>query len=81
MTALVGKYISDIEKKATASGDNSTVAFNLGFTPVGPTMIDVYLNGLAQTYNTDYTVSGSTVTFATAPANGQEIFISYRFKE
>ena len=35
----------------------------------------MFLNGLSQKPTTDYTISGTTLTFTTAPANGQQIVI------
>jgi len=81
MSLIAGKFIGDIEKKEVSSGDGSTTVFNLTKTPVSDTMVDVYLNGLIQTRNVDYTISAAAITFTTAPANAQEVYISYRFKD
>ena len=56
------------------TGDGSTVAFTVtdGIT-VNNTM--VFLNGVFQRPTTDYTVSGTTLTFSTAPVAAEVIII------
>lgn len=41
---------------------------------------DVFKNGVFLHYPTDYTVSGSTVTFAVALVSGDKIHIRYLFR-
>ena len=53
----------------TFTGNGSTTAYALGITPVDLNAIEVYLNGLYQNVST-LTLSGNTVTFATAPPSG-----------
>ena len=58
----------------TATGDGSTV----GFTVTSGVTVDdvlVFENGVCQQPTTDYTVSGTTLTFGTAPASGVKIVI------
>ena len=59
----------------TANG--STTAFTLSFTPTANASVLTYLNGVAQTQTTDYSLSGTTLTFVTAPQPGQEILVYY----
>ena len=56
------------------TGDGSTVAFTVtdGIT-VNNTM--VFLNGVFQRPTTDYTVSGTTLTFGSAPVAAEVIII------
>ncbi len=54
------------------SGDGSTTGFTLSTTPVSENATQVYINGVYQFKNT-YAVSGTTLTFDTAPANGSSI--------
>jgi len=58
----------------TGTGDGSTVAFTV---TNGATVDDVLVteNGVLQAPTTDYTISGTTLTFTTAPANGVNIVI------
>ena len=58
----------------TATGDGSTT----GFTVTTGTTVDsvfVFLNGVCQVPTTDYTISSTTLTFTTAPVNGDAIQI------
>jgi len=58
----------------TATGDASTTGFTV---TSGVTVDDVLVteNGVLQQPTTDYTVSGTTLTFGTAPASGVKIVI------
>ena len=58
----------------TATGNGSTVGFTV---TNGVTVDDVLVteNGVLQQPTTDYTVSGTTLTFGTAPASGVKIVI------
>lgn len=58
----------------TATGDGSTTGFTV---TSGATVDDVIVteNGVLQAPTTDYTISGTTLTFGTAPASGVNIVI------
>src|SRR5210317_1687777 len=58
----------------TGTGDGSTTAFTV---TSGVTVDDVLVteNGVLQAPTTDYTISGTTLTFGTAPASGVAIVI------
>src|SRR5210317_2315834 len=58
----------------TATGDDSTTGFTV---TSGATVDDVLVteNGVLQAPTTDYTISGTTLTFGTAPASGVAIVI------
>ena len=60
----------------TATGDGSTVAFSINS---GRTVEDVVItvNGFNLTPTTDYTISGTTLTFVLAPVASAEISIRY----
>jgi hypothetical protein len=60
----------------TATGDNTTTAFTISS---GRSVNDVliFVNGFMLTPTTDYTISGTTLTFVTAPATSAEI--TYRY--
>ena len=60
----------------TATGDNTTTAFTINS---GRTVNDtlVYVNGFLLTPTSDYTISGTTLTFVTAPATSAEIVVRY----
>ena len=65
-----------ISNASTFTGDNTTTAFTI---TTGHTVhsILVVLNGLVLRPTTDYTVSGTTLTFTTAPGTGDEIDVRY----
>jgi len=60
----------------TATGDGSTVAFTINS---GRAVADVLaiVNGVVLVPTTDYTISGTTLTFTTAPVSGAEIQFRY----
>jgi len=58
----------------TATGDGSTVGFTVT-SGVTAAQCLVSINGVIQTPTTDYTVSGTTLTFGTAPAASDVIQI------
>ena len=60
----------------TATGNGSTTAFTISS---GRSVEDVlvFVNGFQLTPTTDYTISGTTLTFVTAPANNAEITFRY----
>src|SRR6056300_1208798 len=59
----------------SATGDGSTQAFTLTNINNDVDSVMVFLNGVLQRPTTDYTVSGTTLTFGTAPANADAITI------
>jgi hypothetical protein len=54
------------------TGNASTVDYTLSTSPASENAIDVYINGLYQQKDT-FSLSGSTLTFSTAPPNGSTI--------
>ena len=54
------------------SGNGSTTAFTLSAAPAFPAALDVYIGGVHQELTTDYTVSGTTLTFVSAPPSGTD---------
>ena len=60
----------------SATGDGSTVAFTINS---GRAVADVLVivNGVTFVPTTDYTISGTTLTFSTAPVSGAEIQFRY----
>lgn len=56
------------------TGDGSDTTFTLSTTPALPTKtMLVFVNGVFQKYTTNYSVSGTTLTFTSAPANNAVI--------
>ena len=58
----------------TATGDGSTVGFTITQNQTVDKVI-VTINGIVQTPTTDYTISGTTLTFGTAPEASDAIVI------
>jgi hypothetical protein len=58
----------------TATGDGSTVGFTVTQNQTVNKVI-VTVNGVVQTPTTDYTISGTTLTFDTAPEASDAIVI------
>jgi len=56
-----------------AAGDGSTVAFTLSEEPANVSAIMVFVDGILQKATTNYTLSGTTLTFTTAPEAAAEI--------
>lgn len=69
------KFWVDETPAGTINGSNTV--FTLAATPLENDSVDVYLDGLKQIPGTDYSVSGITITFVTAPAIGQTIRADY----
>ena len=75
--AYLGKGLKSISTanitvdKMTGNGSTTTMGISLGNQISGSVNdINVYISGVQQRPGTDYTLSGSTITFTTAPANG-----------
>jgi hypothetical protein len=58
-------------------GNNSQQDFTFDFTPKSSAKIHIYDEGVKQTLTTDYTVSGSTVTFVGTPSSGARLNALY----
>ena len=62
------------DKSNTGDGSDTTFTVSAGTTVDN---ILVFVNGICLVPTDDYTISGTTLTFATAPANGAEIVFRY----
>ena len=52
----------------TFTGDNSTTGFTLSRVPQNPSStVIAFVNGVFQKYTTNFSISGSTITFTSAP--------------
>lgn len=60
----------------TINGSNK--AFTLTYTPDEAASVVVFLDGIVQRLTTDYTFSGTTITFVSAPAVGQDLYCVYQ---
>ena len=72
-----GNYskIDDISSGFDGSDATHAIASNsIAITPVRPEALIISINGVIQEPVTDYTVSGTNITFTTAPASGDSFF-------
>jgi len=69
---LVG-ILKESRKADTMTGDGSDTTLTLTDTPGSSNNVLVFLDGIRQTPVTDYTVSGTTLTFTTAPETGVNV--------
>jgi hypothetical protein len=67
-----------VRETPSGSVNGSNTAFVLANTPISG-MEQVYLNGILQEpgAGNDYTISGATITYLTAPATGDRLRVSY----
>ncbi len=79
--AVVEEYISGADD--TFAGDGTDTTFTLGesYLSDGADRLAVFVDRNRQTATTDYTVSGTTLTFTRAPHNNAEIFVRHIKKE
>ena len=70
----VSQHLS--HSKDTAAGDGSDVTFTIAANRTVEDIL-VFVNGVCLVPTDDYTISGTTLTFATAPGNGAEIQFRY----
>ena len=65
--------------KDSFSGDGSTTAFTMSKSVLLVTDIEVFVDNVQQEPTTAYTVSGTTLTFSSAPANGtNNVYVIHR---
>ena len=72
--AYIGKNLVGVLKEtktiATMTGDGSDTTLSLNDTPGSVYNVLIFLDGIRQTPETDYTLADKTVTFTTAPETG-----------
>ena len=72
---MAGKIvIGNITETATGDGSTTTVTINSGR---NVNDLLVFVNGICLEPTNDYTVSGTTLTFVTAPVSAASIMIRY----
>lgn len=57
--------------------NGTNITFTLASTPSATQPVQVFKNGLLQSANIDYTLSGKTISFGSAPATGDLIRVCY----
>lgn len=66
----------ELFKRKTFTGDGSTTDFELDFTP-RTNSERVWLQGILQDKDTEYSLSDKTISFNTAPKTGRKIEVWY----
>jgi len=74
--AMEGKFVDDETPTGTVNGVNTV--FILANMPNPPSSVKVFVNGARMRITEDYTLSGKTITFVTAPPSGSIILVDYR---
>ena len=77
--AVEEQYISG--KTQTFAGDGSDTTFTLSDTGREADQLAVFVDRVRMTATTDYTISGTTLTFVRAPHNAAEIYVQVINKE
>ena len=73
MPYLGVQTLKDAEiKRGSATGNGSTTAYAIGWTPPSEQSLFITINGVTQ-QDAAYTISGATLTFAAAPASADAI--------
>ena len=74
--AMESKFIDDETPSGTVNG--ITTAFTITNAPNPSGSLKVYVNGMRIRITEDYTFSGKTITFLTAPPTGSILLVDYR---
>ena len=72
-----GGTVNAYAETPTGLVNSSNTSYTLANTPADTDGVLVLLDGVTQYNGIDYTVSGTTITFTTAPATGSSIFAYY----
>lgn len=72
-----GSSASFVNNELVAVGDGVTTIFTLDNTPIANT-VEISVGGSRQTPSSNFTVSGTTLTFISPPPDGQDILADYQ---
>ena len=78
---VVEEYISGTDDTFTGDGSDTTFTLGESYPSDGADRLAVFVDRNRQTATTDYSVSGTTLTFTRAPHNNAEIFVRHIKKE
>jgi len=78
VTAASGSA-ADINKDVFTTGNASTTAFALSYTPAEANNIIVYVDNIMQEPTQNFTLSGSTMTLTSAPHSGARVIVMHGF--
>ena len=65
--------------KDSFTGDGTTTAYVLSYTPPDANSILVFVGNIAQNPGDAFTLVGATITFSNPPPNGQTIVVFHKF--
>ena len=79
MALLEGKWLADIFEQEIPTGtvDGVNDDFTLSSVPARSKSVIVFINGILQAQGAHYSISGSTITFSSAPELGQIPYVFY----
>lgn len=79
MALLDAKWIGAIFEQETPTGniDGVNDEFTLSSSPHSDKSVQVFVNGLLRRQATDYTISGSVITFNSPPPSGSDVYCFY----
>jgi hypothetical protein len=75
--AIVTAPPSFVEETPAGTQNSTNVTFTLSFTPAPIASLELKLNGVFQVPTTDFTISGATITFVTAPRSYDKMTATY----
>src|SRR5210317_2669587 len=78
---VVEEYISGVDDTFTGNASDTTFTLGECYPSDGADRLAVFVDRNRQTATTDYSVSGTTLTFVRAPHNNAEIFVRHIKKE
>lgn len=79
MSLIDAKNLERFWTQETPSGliNGVNTVYTIAFEPLENESILLFKNGLQQRLGTDFTVSGTTITFASAPAIASDLSVQY----
>lgn len=79
MSRVSARFLQKFWVNEVPSGtvNGSNTAFTITQIPSEDEAIILSVNGLIQQLTTDYSISGNTITFVTAPATASSVRVSY----
>lgn len=79
MSQVDGKFIVKgwVQEVPTGTVNGSNTVFTLSLLPREPDAVQVFIDGIRQRKTTDYTISGTTITFTSAPVTDQYVYVEY----
>ena len=79
VTGTVMLSVGIVQETPSGTVNGSNTAFTLANTPAVSATVRCFLDGLSLTQGggNDYTISGASITMASAPALGQTLYCSY----